>query len=259
MVVTGRPASATDEVTGDGPAIQTVQRAATMLQAFTVERPRLTLAELTADLAISRATAHRYARALRAANLLRFDAATSTYTLGPQILAMEAAARAALPIVTVAEPFLDRLTGATNQTSVLSVWNGEAPTVVRCMDNTSGDVRLSVRTGSPLDLTRSAQGRVFCAFLPPGESPVVARQLRLSTALREVVAQVRRDGVAVNSPEDFGVRVIAAPVFERAQVVAALAVLGTSVALAGAAQDAAAELLRQVAGELSEALGAIAG
>ncbi|GHJ07259.1 IclR family transcriptional regulator [Micromonospora humidisoli] len=245
-----------DESAGDAPAIQTVQRAATILQAFSVERPRLTLAELTADLAVSRATAHRYARALRAANLLRFDTATATYTLGPQVLAMEAAARAALPIVTAAEPHLDRLTRLTNQTSVLSVWNGEAPTVVRCMDNTSGDVRLSVRTGSPLDLLRSAQGRVFCAYLSAAEAPAVARQLRLSAGLRAVVEQVRRDGYAANSPEDFGVRVLAAPVFERTQVVAALAVLGTSTALSGAVEAAAADSLRLVARELSEALGA---
>lgn len=245
-----------DEPAGDAPAIQTVQRAATILQAFSVERPRLTLAELTADLAISRATAHRYARALRAANLLRFDVATATYTLGPQVLAMEAAARAALPIVTAAEPYLDRLTRLTNQTSVLSVWNGEVPTVVRCMDNTSGDVRLSVRTGSPLDLLRSAQGRVFCAYLSAAEAPTVARQLRLSAGLRAVVEQVRRDGFAANSPEDFGVRVLAAPVFERTQVVAALAVLGTSTALSGAVEAAAADSLRLVARELSEALGA---
>ncbi|MER7169165.1 IclR family transcriptional regulator [Micromonospora sp. NPDC000207] len=248
-----------EEAGGEAPAIQTVQRAATILQAFSASRPRLTLTELTADLKISRATAHRYARALRAANLLRFDVATATYTLGPQILAMEAAARAALPIVTAAEPYLDRLMQATNLTTVLSVWNGEAPTVVRCMDNTTGDVRLSVRTGSPLDLTRSAQGRVFCAYLPSTQSPVVARQLRGSASLRAVVAQVLRDGYAVNSPEDFGVRVLAAPVYEHGQVVAALAVLGTDAALAGAAQATAAGHLVEVAGELSEGLGSAVG
>ncbi|WP_432974113.1 IclR family transcriptional regulator [Dactylosporangium sp. CA-233914] len=249
-------AGAGEDLGGEPPAIQTVQRAATILQAFTVERPWLTLAELTADLAFSRATAHRYARALRAANLLRFDSATATYSLGPQALAMEAAAQAALPIAAAAEPYLDRLTRLTNQTSVLSVWNGESPTVVRCMDNTSGDVRLSVRAGSQLDLTRSAQGRVFCAFLPPAEAPAVARQLQRSAELRAVVEEVRRTGLAANSPEKYGVRVLAAPVFERTEIVAALAVLGTGVALSGPVEEAAAETLKRVARELSEGLGA---
>lgn len=239
----------------DGPAIQTVQRAAAMLSAFSVERPRLSLAEITAELGMSKATAHRYARALRAANLLRYDPASGKYTLGPRILALEAAARAGLPIVTAAEPYLERLTRETDHTTVLSVWNGDAPTVVRCLDNTTGDVRLSVRTGSQLDLTRSAQGRVFCAFLPALEAPAVARRIKGSPDLRQIVDEVRRRGYAVNTPDDNGVRVIAAPVFERSQIVAALAVMGTAVSLAGEAGEAAATALTRVAAALSNDLG----
>lgn len=239
----------------EGPTIQTVQRAAAMLSAFSVDRPRLTLSEITAELRMSKATAHRYARALRAANLLRYDPSGGTYTLGPRILALEAAARAALPIVTAAEPHLERLMSQTDQTAVLSVWNGDSPTVVRCLDNTSGDVRLSVRTGSQLDLARSAQGRVFCAYLPPAETPAVARRLAASAELRRAVQEVRRTGVAVNSPDNQGVRVLAAPVRERGHVVAAIAVMGTSVALSGEAEERAAAALRQVAESLSRELG----
>lgn len=76
---------------GASPVIQSVQRAATVLHAFTVSRPRLTLNELTARLGVSKPTAHRYTKALRAANLLRFDAATGLYSLGPQILTLAAA------------------------------------------------------------------------------------------------------------------------------------------------------------------------
>ncbi|WP_173081624.1 IclR family transcriptional regulator [Phytohabitans rumicis] len=240
----------------DVPAIQTVQRAAAILGAFTPERPRLSLGEITAELGMSKATAHRYARALRAANLLRYDPVAARYTLGPQILALEAAARAGLPIVTAAEPYLDELMRETDLTAVLSVWNGDGPTVVRCADNTVGDVRISVRTGSQLDLTRSAQGRIFCAYLPAAEAPGIARRLKSSADLRKVVEEVRREGIAANSPEDFGVRVLAAPVFERTNVVAAIAVVGTSVRLSGAEEVAAAATLRRIAARLSQELGA---
>lgn len=243
----------------EGPAIQTVQRAAAMLSAFSVDRPRLTLSEITAELRMSKATAHRYARALRAANLLRYDPSTATYTLGPRILALEAAARAALPIVTAAEPYLERLVRHTGHTAVLTVWNGDCPTVVRCLDNTAGDVRLSVRTGAQLDSVRSAQGRVFCAFLPPADAPTVARRIAASAELRRVVDEVRRAGIASNASntdDDHGVRVLAAPVLERRQIVAALAVMGTSVALTGEAGEKAVAALRRVAAELSRDLGA---
>ncbi|MFI7025605.1 IclR family transcriptional regulator [Micromonospora sp. NPDC049900] len=244
-----------DDPTADGPAIQTVQRAALILGAFTPARPRLSLAEITEAMAVSKATAHRYARALRAASLLRYDPAESRYSLGPQLLALEAAARAALPIVTAAEPHMQRLLAEADHTVVLSVWNGESPVVVRCVDNTSGDVRLSVRTGVQLDLLRSAQGRVFTTFLPGAELPASVRRLRPSAQARQVAEEIRRAGVAENSPEDFGVRVFAAPVFERGQVVAAMAVLGTTVSLEGGALSAPVEALRRAAAALSRELG----
>ncbi|MFI5426318.1 helix-turn-helix domain-containing protein [Aeromicrobium sp. UC242_57] len=65
------------------PAIQTVQRAAVILNAFTIRRPQLSLSEITEALGSTKATAHRYAKALREVGLLRYDSASATYTLGP--------------------------------------------------------------------------------------------------------------------------------------------------------------------------------
>ncbi|MGC5009483.1 IclR family transcriptional regulator [Streptosporangium sp. DT93] len=249
------PEGVPEGVPDDVPAIQTVRRAALILSGFTVERPRLSLNEITARLGVSKPTAHRYARALRAANLLRYDARSATYSLGPQLLGLEAAARAGLPIAAAAEPYLELLMREINQTVVLSVWNGECPVVVGCVDNTIGDVRLSVRTGSQLDVVRSAQGRVFSAYLPAGEVPGLARRLRASAELRELLKEVRRSGVAVNSPVDHGVHVLASPIFEGDQVVAAMAVVGTVASLAGDREPQAAAALLRVARDLSRDLG----
>ncbi|MBO4208318.1 IclR family transcriptional regulator [Micromonospora echinofusca] len=276
-----------ERVGGDeSPAIQTVQRAARILAAFSAARPRLSLNEITELLGTSKATAHRYTKALRTVNLLRYDPGTARYSLGAQLLALEAAARAGLPIVTAAEPYLDRLVRELDQTVVLSVWNGEGPVVVRCADNTGGDIRLSVQTGTQLDPTRSAQGRIFCAFLPPAEVPGLARKLKTSPELREAVARARQTGIAVNSPTEHGVRVLASGVFEqapasadevpqarskpsaarepgtgpfevpgRSRIVAVMAVVGTTAALTGEREETAAVALRRVARELSRDLG----
>ena len=67
----------TRDLNGSESAIQSVARAAHILGFFTVGRPRRSLSEITARLGVSRATAHRYTVALRQANLLRFDPATS--------------------------------------------------------------------------------------------------------------------------------------------------------------------------------------
>ncbi|MBT0772443.1 IclR family transcriptional regulator [Kineosporia sp. J2-2] len=243
----------TDEAAA--PTIQTVQRAALILNAFTVSRPHLSLNEITTHLGASKATAHRYTKALRAANLLRYDERTALYSLGPQVLTLAATARAGLPIVTTAEPFLERLVKLTDETAVLSVWDGEGAVVVRCADNTDQLVRISVRAGARLDLTGSAQGRVFCALLPPGQVASLPRVLRGRPELRRELDLIRTHGVSTNSPTLNGVRTLAAPVFEGETLTATLAVIGTTVRIPDAIDSDIARTLVKVAGELSAQLG----
>ncbi|GAA3955268.1 IclR family transcriptional regulator [Actinomadura viridis] len=244
---------------GDGtetaPTIQTVQRAALILDSFTVSRPHLSLNEITTRLGASKATAHRYTKALRAANLLRYDERTALYSLGPQVLTLAAAARAALPIVAAAEPYMDRLVKAVGQTVVLSIWDGEAPTVVRSADNTDHLIRISVRVGSRLDLTASAQGRVFCSYLPADQVPGLARLMRRTPDLREECDRIREHGLSVNSPAENGVHTIAAPVFEGDAIIAAMAIVGTTVSVSREADSPMALALLETTRELSQRLG----
>jgi len=157
------------------PAIQSVERAARMLGMFTGEEPQLTLAELTRRMQMSKATVHRYATALRNAGLLRF--AGGYYTLGPRVVELASAALAGLAVMKLAGPYLERLVVETNETAVLSVWDGEAPVVVRVDDNTDRLVRIVVATGARLPLD-SAQGQVFRAFLEPDAGDGVLDRVR---------------------------------------------------------------------------------
>src|SRR5829696_1968150 len=142
---------------------QSVQRAAQLLEMFTVERPALSLGEITERLEVSKPTAHRYASALRDAGLLR--QAEGSYTLGPRVVELASAALAGLEVIEVAAPHLARLGAETSQSAVLSVWDGEAPVVVRVHDAAAGRiVRIVVNTGSRLP-NESAQGIVFRAFI----------------------------------------------------------------------------------------------
>lgn len=237
------------------PTIQTVQRAALILGSFTVGRPHLSLNEITARLGASKATAHRYTKALRAANLLRYDERTAMYSLGPQVLTLAASARAGLPIVTAAEPYMDQLVQQVGQTVVLSVWDGESATVVRSADNTDHLIRISVRTGSRLDLTTSAQGRVFCAFLPAEQIPNLARLLRRDPDLPRELESIRAHTLSVNSPAINGVRTIAAPIFEGSRIIATMAIIGTTVSVSDDVSSPMARSLLATTQALSQRLG----
>ncbi|MFF6879189.1 IclR family transcriptional regulator [Streptomyces sp. NPDC012474] len=236
------------------PTIQTVQRAALILGSFTVGKPHMSLNEITARLGASKATAHRYTKALRAANLLRYDERTSLYSLGPQVLTLATAARAGLPIVAAAEPYMEELVRRIDETIVLSVWDGESATVVRSVDNTDHMVRISVRVGSRLNLTSSAQGRVFLAFLPPEQVPTLPRSVRKSE-LNEELEAIRKHGLSVNSPTVNGVRTVAAPIFEGDKISGTLAIVGTTATVDDDVTSPMAQALLETARALSQRLG----
>ncbi|HLI16616.1 MAG TPA: IclR family transcriptional regulator [Acidimicrobiales bacterium] len=234
------------------PTIQSVERAARILNFFTVSRPRLSLTEITARLGMSKATAHRYAMALRQVNLLRYDPAAAEYTLGPQVLVLAAAARAGLPIIGIAGPIMEELVREVNETVVLSVWEGEAPVVVRVDDGTERIIRVSVRAGSRLSPFESAQGRVFCAFLPEGSVAGLEDELARSPRLKSDLDAIRETGLAVNFPNVHGVRTIAAPVFGASRIVAVVALVGTTATLSDDLASPAAKALQRAAKKLSE-------
>lgn len=222
---------------GQAPVNQSIARAATLLGLFSAEHPELTLAEMASRLEVSRATAHRYATALRNAGLLRMS--PSGYSLGPRVIELAATAIAGLSVVATAGPYLSRLVAEANETAVLSVWDGEAPIVVRVDDSTDRVVRIHVRTGSRLGID-SAQGKVFRAY-PPLSEPGLA--------------EVAETGLAYSVSRIEGMAAIAAPVFQAEEIVAALALVGTETAISKARDGAGGKVLRRVASELSSLLG----
>jgi IclR family pca regulon transcriptional regulator len=227
--------------TGDGsvPAIQSVERAAKMLGLFTVDEPQLTLGELTTRMGMSKATVHRYATALRNAGLIRQTG--GLYTLGPRVVELASAALAGLAVVTVAGPYLERLVTQTGETAVLSVWDGEAPVVVRVDANTSRLVRIVVTTGSRLPLD-SAQGKVFRAFLGASEGD-------------PELDDVRRWRVAHYGAVVEGIGALAAPVFQGPEIVATVALVGTAASIDPDPEAPLARALRDAADALSTELG----
>ena len=222
----------------DPPVNQSVERAARMLELFSVDEPELTLAELTARTGLTKATAHRYATALRRAGLLRTS--HGVYSLGPRVVELAAAALAGLGVIRVAEPYMMRLVAETGQTTVLSVWDGEAPVVVRVAENRERLVRVVVTAGTRLPAD-SAQGKVFRAFLGPDGDPDLD--------------SVRSNQLAANAVVVEGVTAVAAPVFQGQEIVATLALVATSAAMDTEPHSAMAAALRDAAMGLSTELG----
>jgi DNA-binding IclR family transcriptional regulator len=150
---------------------------------------------------------------------------------------------------------MEQLGHRVDETVVLSVWDGESPIVVRSVDNTDRVIRISVRVGARLDTMQSAQGRVFCAWLPPENVPGLPRLLKRDAELRAELEGVRRAGVSVNVPAVNGVRTLAAPVFQGEALVGSMAIVGTTTSVAPEVDSPLASALTQAASALSAQLG----
>lgn len=250
-------AGATTRVPDGGPSgvvpIKSVERAAKLLGLFSANETKLTLGEIARRLGMSRATAHRYCVSLRGTGLLHYDPSSNIYSLGPRIIELGTAAVNGLGILRVAGPYLEQLVSLTNETAVMSIWDGEAPVVVRVYEATDRLVTLSVRVGSRLPVFSSAQGQVYLAF-----SANARRVHRSKPELKRLEVELRRirqGGIAAHAGVIPGVGVMAAPVFQGDEVAGTLALIGTADTIPEDLDSELAAKLRNTAAELSDALG----
>ncbi|MFI6348558.1 IclR family transcriptional regulator [Streptomyces sp. NPDC050560] len=242
---------------GRGDPLLSVERSIAVLDLFTSRRATLTLAEMQELLPWPRTTLHRYAHSLRQTGMLSYDTRRSRYRLGPKLVRLGAVALNGLPLAELAGPLLERLVRLTQVTALLTIWDGDAPLVVRENDNTDQLVSLKIREGSHLPAFDSAAGQVFLAFSPTARERFDSQQdPAADLAERErTLEAVRRDGLAYTEVLS-GLRAYAAPVFQAGELVGAVSILGTVSQLPEPGPSQPTERLLAVCKRLSEALGA---
>jgi DNA-binding IclR family transcriptional regulator len=215
---------------------QAVDRAAQLL-VHVVHCPEpVTFTELTAASGLAKSTTSRLLMALERNGLVQRDA-RGRFRPGEVFVSYAWRGGAEAGLITVAQPFLDRLGEATGETINLGVASRGMVEQIAQVDSTyliggTNWVGLSV------PLHAAALGKVLVAYgaaaLPPGR--LVRRTARTITsrdALQADLAEVRRRGYAVTNEElEPGLVAVAAPVYrDGAAVVAALSVSGPATRL----------------------------
>ncbi len=240
------------------PPIQVVDRLARILALFAAGQTEVSIAQIGAELGLSRPSVHRYIRSLVDIGLLEPSFAPGSYRPGPLLVQLASQALGSLEVVERAGPYMRRLAEEAEETVVLSLWGGHGPVVVRVQPCPFKLVQIVVRTGAPLPLN-SSQGLVFLAYLPDGA--LVQRLLAqfppdVRAEIEGQIEEVRRQGLAISSRVIEGIRAIAVPVFdEQGTIAATMAFVGTTAALPESPDSSYARLLLATAQELSEQLG----
>ncbi len=235
-----------------------------VIETFTAERPRQSIAEVSAASGLDRATARRCLLTLAHLGYADYDG--KFFTLTPRVLRLGTACLAAMPLPQMVQPWLDRLSEELGESSSVSILDeDEIVYVARAAQRKVMSIALN--PGSRLPAYCTSMGRVLLAALPEAEAmrrlrarPLAARTpltLTDPVAVMGAVRDARERGYAVIDQEvELGLCSIAVPLLTaRGTTVAALN-LGLS-ALAGDADTLAARYLAalvRVQGEIRKIL-----
>jgi DNA-binding IclR family transcriptional regulator len=241
---------------GRGSAIQVVDRLTLILELFAANGREMRVREIADALRLQRSTTHRYLASLAGAGFLRSDDGGS-YSLGPLLIQLGAAAVAGSEVVNLAESYLYQLAEEAQETVVLSLWTGQCPVVVRVREPVNKLVQIHIRLGALLPLD-SAQGHVFLAYHP---DQAQARRLLAQfpdSQRRELgrgIEEVRRTGAWINSRVAEGIRAVAVPVFDHEIIACTLALVGTLASIPSSLDSGLVHALKATAQRLSQDLG----
>jgi len=191
------------------PPIQSVARAAGLLQQLAVLGRPASLAELSSSSGLERSTAWRLLTTLEACGLVDRESSSDGFRVGFGAVAVAAAALSdGTALASRVQPELRRLCAATGETAAVGLVRGIRVMVV---DQVNPPSVVSVSwIGREFPLHTSSSGKLVLASLDPGDldrflaQPLQALTERTVTdpaKLREELAQVRTSGVAASDQE----------------------------------------------------------
>lgn len=177
--------------------VATLDRALSVLGAFSAAKPTRTLAEIAGVTRIGKSTVLRMLASLGHAHLVQ-KLPDGSYALGTEVERLHKAYSASVSTETQVMPILRALVGKTRESAAYYVRQGEHRLCLHRVDSPRA-IRDFIRVGDLLPLDRGAGGRVMLAY-SGGRGPTYAR--------------IRREQVAVFSGDRVAeVAGVGAPVF----------------------------------------------
>jgi IclR family transcriptional regulator, pca regulon regulatory protein len=191
-----------------------------VIETFTAERPRQSIAEVSSASGLDRATARRCLLTLAHHGYAEYDG--KFFTLRPRVLRLGTACLATMPLPQIVQPLLDHLSEKIEQSSSVSILDGaEIVYVARAARRRV--MSIGLMPGSRLPAYCTSMGRVLLAALPEAQArtilqaqPLAARTSLTRTdpeAILNELAKVKEQGFAIIDQEvEIGLRSIAVPI-----------------------------------------------
>ncbi|MBN8941006.1 MAG: IclR family transcriptional regulator [Rhizobiales bacterium] len=254
--------------------IQSIEIGFKILDYLRTERRPVPLKMIAAGTGMSAANVHYYLVSFQAVGIVRQEADTGCYALGPYALKLGMAAIEQFDVFTAARPVMAELATTIGHTVFLGVWGNRGPTIVYRVEGGSSRPIIELRVGSVLTLLRSALGRNFLAHLPGDITSAMLDQELLEershaavtraddtpTARAEVedmVATIRQNGISrCRDALLANFTSLSAPIFDQGGfMIAAITLMGPIGTLDDDLKGPTAEALRAQARAISATAG----
>ncbi|MDX5359588.1 MAG: helix-turn-helix domain-containing protein [Rhodobacterales bacterium] len=207
-----------------------------VIETFTADRPRQSIAEVAAASGLDRATARRCLLTLAHQGYADWDG--KFFTLTPRVLRLGTACLATMPLPQIVQPLLDRLSEAIGESSSVCILDGAEIVYVARAAQTKV-MSIALMPGSRLPTHCTSMGRVLLAWRPEAEAramlgpgPLEALTPLTLTDPEQVMAElvrIRAQGHAINDQEvEMGLRSIAVPLMDAHGRVVAAANVGVA-------------------------------
>ncbi|WP_177237117.1 MULTISPECIES: IclR family transcriptional regulator [unclassified Bradyrhizobium] len=262
-----RSASEADNDTRDG-GVQSVDRALSILETLAEDDEGYRLSDLAVRTGLSASTVHRLLATLESRRFVQFDRAESKWHVGSRAFTVGASFARRRNFSTQAIPYLRKLRDLTRETANLAVVDDEFIIVLTRMESRE-IMRSLTQVGGRVPMVTSGVGKAVLATYSDEDVGAVIRHhgmprlteksiVRPSDLFKEL-EKIRKQGFALDDEEAcMGLRCIAAVVYnDCAEPLAAISVSGMTSRLTDDRLPEIGQIVREVAGELTVALGGV--
>ena len=248
------------------PIVDSLATALSLLDYFTIREPELSLRELSEKSGLYKSRIHRLCATLVLCDFLT-RMPSSTYRLGPKLMALGKIYENTNTLVTISRPIMKRLADDAGESVALFQLDGETSF---CLSREYGSSSLvfTIQEGDNMELHASAAGRILLTYGPKELCKKILNQTEFEKFTSETITDpkrlkkeldiIKKRGYAVNRGErELEVAAIAAPIFNHDNTVdSSLAIVGPVQRFSSDREGNIAKSLLQAARRISELLGA---
>jgi IclR family acetate operon transcriptional repressor len=262
-----RSPSEADHDARDG-GVQSVDRALSILETLSEDDEGYRLSDLAVRTGLSASTVHRLLATLESRRFVQFDRAESKWHVGVRSFTVGASFARRRNFSTQAIPYLRKLRDLTRETANLAVVDDEFIIVLTRMESRE-IMRSLTQVGGRVAMVTSGVGKAVLATYSDDDVGAVIRHhgmprlteksiVRPGDLFKEL-GKIRKQGYALDDEEAcMGLRCIAAVVYnDCAEPLAAISVSGMTSRMTDDRLPEIGQIVREVAGELTVALGGV--